>query len=74
MKERLEKLLEKACACFDEAEVFYLSSESTSLRVYEGETEEFSIASTGVCLCEQNRRERPAWLTVSLWKKSIFLN
>lgn len=47
MKERLEKLLEKACACFDEAEVFYLSSESTSLRVYEGETEEFSIASTG---------------------------
>lgn len=47
MNQRLEHLLERASQRFEEAEVFYRASESTSLKIYQGETEEFSIASTG---------------------------
>lgn len=47
MNQRLEVLLEKATKRFDEAEVYFRSGESTSLKVYKGEIEEFSIASTG---------------------------
>lgn len=47
MKQALEKLLASASERFDEAEVFFRSHESVSLKIYKGETEEFSIAESG---------------------------